>query len=350
MTQKEEREINKVLASADEEWYLQEEIQVHAGQQALRIDKYLLSRLNQISRSRIQQAIQAGSIQVNGATVKSNYKVRPGDLISVFVPHPPQSFGLEPENIPLDIVYEDEYLVVINKTAGLVVHPGIGNHSGTLVNALLYHFGQIPEAENNMGRPGLVHRLDKDTSGLMVIAREEYTLAHLAKQFFKRSINRRYTALVWGRFDEAQGRIEGHIGRHQRQRQIMTVYPEGDFGKTALTHFKVLEDLGYVSLIECRLETGRTHQIRVHMKYIGHPLFGDKTYGGDQIVKGTVFTRYKQFVENNFKLLPRQALHARLLGFEHPKTGKYMEFSSEVPDDMQQVLDRWRTYLSALRH
>ncbi len=350
MTEKDKPGLNKDIHAVEDDWYLQEEIVVHNGQQALRIDKYLMTRLNQISRSRIQQAIEAGSILVNRSQIKSNYKVRPKDLISVFVPHPPQTIGLEPEDIPLDIVYEDKYVVVLNKASGLVVHPGIGNHSGTLVNALLFHFGTMPEAANNNGRPGLVHRLDKDTSGLMVIAREEFALVHLAKQFFNHTINRRYVALVWGSFAEKEGTIEGNIGRHKRHRELMTVYPDGDFGKTAITHYKVLEDLGYVSLVECKLETGRTHQIRVHMKHIGHPIFNDSTYGGNQIVKGTVFTRYKQFVENNFKILPRQALHARLIGFEHPKTGKYMEFSNEMPDEMLQVLNRWRTYLSSLRH
>ncbi len=337
------------ISSNGEDWYLNRTLVVDAGQQPLRIDKFLFHKLERISRNRIQQAIKAGCIQVNGQEIKSNYKVRPGDEIAVFLPHPPSPGKLEPENIPLDIVYEDEYLVVLNKPAGMVVHPGVGNYSGTLVNALLYHFGRLPQPDGETPRPGLVHRLDKDTSGLMVVARDEYTLSHLARQFFERTVQRDYLALVWGTFDQPEGTISGHIGRHLRYRQKMDVFPEGDHGKHAVTHYRVLEDLGYVSLVKCRLETGRTHQIRVHMAWAGHPVFGDPVYGGNRIVKGTVYAKYKQFVENCLKILPRQALHARSLGFRHPVMKKDLLFKTEPPKDMREVLNRWRNYMTYLK-
>lgn len=317
--------------------------EVDKGQEQLRIDKYLLNRIESISRNKIQNAARADSILVNGKPVKSNYKVRPLDVITIVLGTPPYELKSEPENIPLEIVYEDEHLVVINKQAGLVVHPAPGNYTGTLVNALLYHFKHLP-AGKEVSRPGLVHRLDKDTSGLMVIAKEEFAMMHLAKQFFKRTIQRNYTALVWGDFDADSGTIEANIGRNQRFRKIMDVFPDGEHGKEAITHYKVLERFGYVTLVDVKLETGRTHQIRVHMAHLRHPLFNDETYGGDRIVKGTIYSKYKQFVDNCFATLPRQALHARTLGFTHPVSKKELFFESQLPGDFQQLLEKWRNY------
>jgi 23S rRNA pseudouridine1911/1915/1917 synthase len=315
------------------------------GQELLRVDKFLQNRLEKTSRSRIQAAADAGNIHVNGKAVKSNYRVKPGDYIAVVFAHPPRDREIKPENIPLNIVFEDDELIVINKSPGLVVHPGHGNYSGTLVNALMYHFQHLPLYKNKeMPRPGLVHRLDKNTSGIMILAKTEYSMTHLARQFFERSTKRTYQALVWGDVRENRGTITGHIGRDVRDRKLFTVYPEGDQGRHAVTHYKVLERFGYVTLVECKLETGRTHQIRVHLKYIGHPLFNDDTYGGDKILKGTTFTNYKQFVENCFTILPRHALHAKSLGFMHPVTKKEMYYDSELPEDMLQVLEKWRVY------
>ncbi|MGB1971969.1 MAG: RluA family pseudouridine synthase, partial [Flavobacteriaceae bacterium] len=294
------------------------------------------------TRNKIQQAAKAGSIFVNDTPVKSNYKVKGGDVIRVLFGHPPYENLLVPEDLPIDIVYEDDTVIVINKQAGMVVHPGHGNYSGTLINALMFHFENLPKNEQH--RPGLVHRIDKDTSGLLVIAKTEQALTHLSKQFFDKSSERRYLAIVWGNVQEDQGSVEGHIGRHPRNRLQMLVFPEGESGKPALTHYKVKERLGYVTLIECQLETGRTHQIRAHMKHIGHTLFNDERYGGNAILKGTHFSKYKQFVENCFKAMPRQALHAKTLGFEHPKTGKWMQFDSELPQDMSTVLNKWQNY------
>lgn len=316
------------------------------GQQPLRIDKFLINRLEKTSRTRIQNAAAAGNILVNGNPVKSNHKVKSGDVISIVLPEPPREIELIPENIPLDIVYEDEHLLVVNKPAGMVVHPGYGNYSGTLVNALLYHLGESGTAGDDPVRPGLVHRIDKNTTGLLVVAKDEWTMNKLAKQFFDHTVHRRYQAIVWGTFNEKEGTITGHVGRNPKDRTVMHVFPDGNSGKHAVTHYSVLEELGYVSLVECRLETGRTHQIRIHFKYIGHPLFNDADYGGDRILKGTTFTKYKQFVQNCFKILPRQALHARSLGFIHPATGKEVQFETPLPEDMQQVIEKWRTYLS----
>ncbi|MCB0514767.1 MAG: RluA family pseudouridine synthase [Bacteroidetes bacterium] len=313
-------------------------------QSLLRIDKFLGDRLENTSRNRIQNAAKASSILVNGIAVKQNYKVKPNDVISIVLPYPERNNTLEPENIPLDIVYEDEAVLVLNKPAGLVVHPGVGNFDGTLVNGLLYHFQNLP-ARSGDAYPGLVHRIDKDTTGLLVIAKDDESMSFLAKQFFNRTVYRRYIALVWGDLPDEEGIIEGNIGRHARYRKMMDVYPEGDAGKPARTHYKVLERLGYVSVVECRLETGRTHQIRVHFKYIGHPLFNDPLYDGNRIVKGTIYSKYKQFVENCFSLLPRQALHARALGFVHPRTGEYLQFEADMPEDMQTVIDKWRNYM-----
>jgi len=312
------------------------------GQEPLRVDKFLMNFIENATRNKIQQAAKNGHIWVNGAIVKQNYKVKAGDEVKVLFEHPPYEFLLTPENIPLDIVYEDDTLLVVNKPAGMVVHPGHGNYSGTLINALVYHFENLPN--NSFNRPGLVHRIDKDTSGLLVIVKTEAAMTHLAQQFFEKSSEREYVALVWGNVEEDEGTIEGNIGRHPKNRLQMTVYPNGEEGKEAITHYKVLERLGYVTLISCRLETGRTHQIRVHMKYIGHTLFNDERYGGDAILKGTTFTKYKQFVDNAFKVLPRQALHAKTLGFEHPVTGKFMRFDTELPEDMVQCIEKWRNY------
>jgi 23S rRNA pseudouridine1911/1915/1917 synthase len=314
------------------------------GQRALRVDKYLMNLIEKATRNKIQKAATAGNIYVNGFPVKSNYKVKGNDVVTVLFEHPPYEFLLVPENIPLDIVYEDDAVLVVNKPAGMVVHPGHGNYSGTLINALTYHFENLPN--NSSNRPGLVHRIDKDTSGLLVIAKTEEAMTHLAKQFFDKSTEREYVALVWGNVEEEEGTIEGNIGRHPKNRLQNTVYEndEEEKGKPAVTHYKVLERLGYVTLVSCKLETGRTHQIRVHMKYIGHTLFNDERYGGEKILKGTTFSKYKQFVENCFKVLPRQALHARTLGFVHPTTGAFMRFESPIPEDMEACLDKWRNY------
>jgi len=316
------------------------------GQALLRIDKFLTNRMQNTSRSRIQAAAQAGNILVNGQPVKSNYKVKPGDIISIVLAYPPVEKEIIPENIPLNIVYEDKHLVVINKEAGMVVHPGHGNYSGTLVHALAYHLKDAPLFKPGELRPGLVHRLDRFTTGIMVIAKTEIALNHLAHQFYNRTTDRRYMALVWGIPDPEEGTIEGHIGRNPKDRIRMHVFPDGSDGKPAVTHYRVTEKLGYVSLVECKLETGRTHQIRVHFQHIRHPLFNDPVYEGDRILKGTTFSKYKQFIENCFRILPRQALHARSLAFDHPATGKRMAFDSELPEDMQQVIGKWRNYLS----
>ena len=312
------------------------------GQEPLRVDKYLMNRIENATRNKIQNAAKAGSIFVNDKAVKSNYKVKGGDVVRVLFGHPPHENLLVPEDIPIEIVYEDDTVVVINKAAGMVVHPGHGNYSGTLINALLFHFDNLPN--NADERPGLVHRIDKDTSGLLVIAKTEQALTHLSKQFFDKSSERKYLALVWGNPKEEERTIEGHIGRHPKNRLQMMVFPEGEAGKPAITHYKVIERFGYVTLLECQLETGRTHQIRAHMKHIGHTLFNDERYGGNAILKGTHFSKYKQFVENCFKLIPRQALHAKTLGFEHPKTGQWMQFDSEIPQDLAQTLGKWRNY------
>ncbi len=314
------------------------------GQQPLRVDKYLMNKIENATRNKIQKAAKDGNIYVNDSPVKSNYKVKANDVVTVMFEHPPYEFLLVPEDIPIDIVHEDDAVLVVNKPAGMVVHPGHGNYSGTLINALTFHFENLPN--NSSNRPGLVHRIDKDTSGLLVIAKTEEAMTHLAKQFFDKSTEREYVALVWGNIDEDEGTIEGNIGRHPKNRLQNTVFldEEADKGKPAVTHFKVLERLGYVTLVSCSLETGRTHQIRVHLKHIGHTLFNDERYGGDQILKGTHFSKYKQFVENCFKVLPRQALHARTLGFVHPSTGENLRFEAPVPEDMEACLDKWRNY------
>ncbi|WP_418513831.1 RluA family pseudouridine synthase [Corallibacter sp.] len=328
----------------DDELYEHYAFTAEKGQQPLRIDKYLMNFIENATRNKIQTAAKNGSIYVNDIPVKQNYKVKPFDKIRVLFEHPPYEYLLTPENIPLDIVYEDDVLLVVNKPAGMVVHPGHGNYSGTLINALTYHFDNLPN--NSSNRPGLVHRIDKDTSGLLVIAKTEEAMTHLSKQFFDKTSEREYVAIVWGNVEADSGTVEGNIGRHPKNRLQNTVFEgdEADKGKPAVTHYKVIERLGYVTLVSCKLETGRTHQIRVHMKHIGHTLFNDERYGGEKILKGTTFSKYKQFVDNCFKVLPRQALHAKTLGFEHPITGAFMRFNSEIPEDMQQCIDKWRNY------
>ncbi|MBY0244306.1 MAG: RluA family pseudouridine synthase [Sphingobacteriaceae bacterium] len=316
---------------------------VDKGQTLMRIDKYLMHKLENASRNRIQNSIDAENVLVNNKTIKASYKVKPFDEISIVFPHPPRDTEVYPENIALDIVYEDDDLLIVNKPAGMVVHPGINNYTGTLVNALAYHFEQLPHLPGNEGRPGLVHRIDKDTSGLLLISKNETTMTKLAKQFFDHTITRKYIALTWG--DIAQdGSVSGYIGRSAKNRTVMDLYDEEEKGKWSVTHYKVLERLGYVTLISCELETGRTHQIRAHMQHIGHPLFSDATYGGDKILKGTTFAKYKQFVNNCFEMMPRQALHAQSLGFIHPTTKKYIEFEAPLPIDFKSVLTKWRNY------
>lgn len=314
----------------------------NAGQEPLRIDKFLMNFIESATRNKIQQAAKAGNILVNDTAVKSNYKVKPQDVVRVVLAYPPPENLLVAEDIPLDIVYEDDALIVVNKPAGMVVHPGHGNYSGTLVNGLIHHIENLPKNANQ--RPGLVHRIDKDTSGLLVVAKTEFALAHLSKQFFDRTTERLYYALVWGNIEDDEGTIEGNIGRSLKNRLQMAVFTNGDFGKHAVTHYKVLERLTYVTLVQCKLETGRTHQIRAHFKHIGHTLFNDERYGGNDILKGTTFTKYKQFVQNCFNALPRQALHAKTLGFTHPISGEFLRFNSEIPEDIANCLTKWRTY------
>jgi len=321
-------------------------LKVDAGQSPMRIDKYLSNRIDNASRSKIQAAADAGNILVNKSQVKSNYKVKPNDDIQIVMDYPRREIEIIPEDISLDIVYEDDQVIVINKQPGLVVHPGHGNYTGTLVNALAYYYKDLPLFNSEDPRPGLVHRIDKETSGLMVIAKTELAKNKLSLQFYNKTTQRKYQAIIWGNPKEKAGTISGNIGRSHSNRQVFTVFPEGDNGKHAVTHYKLIEELGYVNLVECQLETGRTHQIRVHMKFLGHPIFNDSNYGGAQILRGTTFTKYKQFVQNCFKVLPRQALHAKLLGFIHPTTGEELIFDSELPNDMQMVIERWRNYIA----
>lgn len=320
--------------------------EVDKGQRAMRVDKYLAMHIVNVSRNRIQQAAEANCILVNDIPVKSNYKIKPLDTISVVMDRPRRELEIIPEDIPLDIVYEDADLMVINKPPGLVVHPGFGNYQGTMVNAIAYKLKDTPEYDAKDPRLGIVHRIDKDTSGLIVVAKNAYAKAHLSAQFFHKTTKRQYVALVWGSIEEDEGRIEGNIGRSLKDRMLMTVFPNGEHGKTAVTHYKVLERLGYVSLVQCKLETGRTHQIRVHMKYIGHTLFNDERYGGNEILKGTNFAKYKQFVQNCFSICPRQALHAQTLGFVQPRTGEELLFEAPLPKDITDLLDKWRGYIS----
>lgn len=316
------------------------------GQGQMRVDKYLAMHIVGVSRNRIQQAAEADCILVNEIPVKSNYKIKPLDTISVVMNRPPRELEIIPEDIPLDIVYEDEDLMVINKPPGLVVHPGFGNYQGTMVNAVAYKLKDTPEYDAKDPRLGIVHRIDKDTSGLIVVAKNAYAKAHLSAQFFNKTTKRQYVALVWGSVEADEGRIEGNIGRSLKNRMLMTVFPDGDFGKHAVTHYKVIERMSYVSLVQCRLETGRTHQIRAHMKHIGHTLFNDERYGGNEILKGTNFAKYKQFVQNCFSICPRQALHAQTLGFIQPRTGEELMFEAPIPKDMTLLLDKWRGYIA----
>jgi 23S rRNA pseudouridine1911/1915/1917 synthase len=319
------------------------------GQEVVRVDKYLLDRMPNTSRNKIQVAAKNGNVVANGQVVKQNYKVKPKDRVSIVLPYPVRELELIPENIPIDIIYEDDYLIVLNKPDNMVVHPGYGNYTGTLVNALVYHFEQLPHRSQDFyGRPGLVHRLDKHTTGVMVIAKTEQALTDLAFQFFNRTTERRYHALVWGDVLEDEGTIDVPIGRSIKNRKVMTPFPEGDYGKHAVTHYKVLKRFGYVTLIECKLETGRTHQIRVHMKSIGHPLFHDLEYGGDRILKGTTFGSYKKFIENCFSELNGQVLHAKTLGFTHPQTKKWMAFDSELPNHFSVILEKWERYSKSI--
>lgn len=335
-------------AADDQELYEHHRIVADPGQGLMRLDKFLFEHMAGASRSRIAAAARNGNVLVNGKPEKPSHKVKPKDVISLVLPHPVREVELAPEDIPLEVLYEDKQVLVLNKQPGLVVHPGHGNWTGTLVNGLLFHFGKLPSSPNQpVPRPGLVHRLDKDTSGVMVIGKTDEALTHLARQFFDRTNDRRYLALVWGDFTEDEGVIEGNLGRSVKDRTVMQVFADPEIGKTAITRWKVVERFTYVTLVECKLETGRTHQIRAHMKHIGHPLFNDGPYGGDRVLKGTVFTKYKQFVENCFKLLPRQALHACMLEIEHPATGKRMKFESPLPADMQTVLAKWRTYTAS---
>ena len=333
---------NNEVLEPEEELYEHYRYEVAKGQALLRIDKYLMLMIPNATRNKIQNAATNGDIYVNDVPVKSNYKVKPLDVVRILLAHPPFENRVDPENIPLDIVYEDDTLLLINKPPNFVVHPGHGNYTGTLVNALAYHFENLPL--NSSERPGLVHRIDKDTSGLLVIAKTEIAMTHLAKQFEDKTTEREYIALVWGNVKEDEGRIEGNIARHVKDRMQMAVFADPEIGKPAVTHYKVLERFGYVTLISCKLETGRTHQIRVHLKHIGHTLFNDERYGGNLILKGTTFTKYKQFIDNCFKTLPRQALHAKTLGFIHPTTKEYMRFDTELPQDMHDVIEKWRNY------
>jgi len=313
------------------------------GQNPLRVDRFLMNFVEFATRNKIQQSVKAGNVRVNDKVVKSNHKVKGGDVVTIVLDYPKETNELLPQDIPIIINYEDDDLLIVNKEAGMVVHPGFGNYDGTLVNALAFHFQNLP----NMGeeeRPGLVHRIDKNTSGILVVAKTERAMTILAKKFEDRDLNRKYIALVWGDVKEDEGTITGNIGRSLKNRKVMDVFPDGEYGKYAVTHYKVLERFGYTTLVECKLETGRTHQIRVHFKSIGHTLFNDEEYGGDAILKGTTFTKYKQFVQNCFKICPRQALHAKSLGFEHPTTKKEVFFDSDLADDMQELIEKWRKY------
>ena len=339
--------MSDVTQETDEEEDLFEHyrIVVDKGQSPMRLDKFLSLHVPNATRTKIQNGIDVAAIKVNDTPSKASYKVKPGDVIVLALPQPPRDTEIIPEDIPLDIIYEDEEITLVNKPAGMVVHPAFGNWTGTLVNALVHHFQHLPTGRNGDIRPGLVHRIDKDTSGLLVIARSEYGMTYLAKQFFEHTIERTYYALVWGEPKEPKGTIEGHIGRSAKDRRVMDIFPDGSQGKQAVTHYEVLKNLRYVSLVKCTLETGRTHQIRAHMHHLGHPIFNDSVYGGDRIRRGTSSGGYKAFVENCFKILPRQALHAKSLGINHPKTKEFMQFDTELPEDFVQVLAKWENYV-----
>lgn len=341
---------NPDIQETSDELYERFSITIDKGQEPLRIDKFLMHRIEGATRNKLQQAINLGMVLVNGKEIRPNYKIKPLDSIIVYSDMSPEETDVVPEKMELNIVYEDTDLMIINKPAGMVVHPGSGNYSGTLLNGVSYYLQQQNPAisEDVLPRFGLVHRIDKNTSGLLVLAKTDKTMRHLAKQFFDHTISRKYVALVWGDMQNDTGTIVAHVGRNLRFRKLFEAYPEGDHGKEAITHYKVLERFGYVTLVQCILETGRTHQIRVHMKYIGHPLFNDDFYGGDKIVKGTVFTKYKQFVDNCFQICPRQALHAKTLGFVHPTTGEEIFFEAPLPADIEQVIEKWRKYANSV--
>lgn len=347
------KDADNELINDDEEQELYEHhrIIVDKGQEMVRIDKFIVNRIQNATRNKVQQAIDAGNVKVNEKSVKSNYKIKPFDVITIFYAHPPKETELIPEDIPITIVYEDDDIVVVNKKPGMVVHPSYGHYSGTLVNALAYHIKQLASKSQiingqEIPRPGLLHRIDKNTSGILIVAKTDLAMQRLSLDFFHHNLDRRYYALAWGNFEEDEGTINAYVGRNLKNRKVMDVFPNQDFGKSAITHYKVLERFGYVTLIECKLETGRTHQIRVHMKHIGHPLFNDNEYGGDRIVKGTTFAKYRQFVENCFEICPRQALHAKSLEITHPRSGKKIKFDSELPYDMQQLIEKWKNYKS----
>ena len=346
------QELDEQEVGQGDELFVHFSLIVDKGQAPVRIDLFLMDRITKITRNKLQSVIKAGNVLVNDKVIKANYKVRPLDNIQIVLPEPPEEHSVEPENIPLNIVYEDDDVMVINKPAGLVVHPGLGNRNGTLVNALAFYFKfELPIKEGNIAdRPGLVHRIDKDTTGLMVIAKTEYAMSHLAKQFFDHTVQREYTALIWGEMEPPDGRIKGNLARNPSNRMQMTVFPEGNIGKEAITNYNTFESFYYTSLVNCRLETGRTHQIRAHLTYHGHPLFSDARYGGDVIRKGTIYTKYRQFVDNCFKICPRQALHARTLGFVHPVSGKNMFFECPIPEDFQQLVDKWRNYIQSRKN
>ncbi len=330
----------------DDELFEHHRIVADPKQALLRVDKFLMDRLPNVTRNRLQKAIEDGFVKVNDAKIKSNYRVHPADVITIALPEPPRDTEVVPEDIPLDIIYEDDDLMVVNKEAGMVVHPAYQNWNGTLVNALSFHFQQLPTLPGNQGRPGLVHRIDKDTSGLLVVAKSELAMQSLARQFFDHSIERTYLALAWGEPEPQSGTIDVPLGRSQKDRRVVQAYPEGEgYGRHAVTHYKTLQQLRYVTLLQCNLETGRTHQIRAHLKHMGHPLFNDAMYGGDKVVKGTTFSKYKQFVENCFKIMPRQALHAKSLGFMHPRSGIWVQFETELPQDFKDVLEKWNHYV-----
>jgi 23S rRNA pseudouridine1911/1915/1917 synthase len=330
----------------NEDLFEHHRIEVDEGQNPVRIDKYIAGKLTNITRNKVQNAIDLGFVKVNGLEIKSNYKVRPKDLIIISLPEPPRDTDAKPENIPLDILFEDDDIIIVNKPAGMVVHPAFQNWTGTLVNALLYHFHDLPAHAGFDTRPGLVHRIDKDTSGLLVVAKNEVSLNQLARQFYHHTIKREYVAMVWGVPSPPAGTIKINIGRSLKDRRIVSAFPDGDLGREAVTNYRIVSDLRYVSLVECSLETGRTHQIRAHMKYMGHPLFNDHAYGGDKILKGTVFSKYKSFVENCFKFLPGQALHAKTLGFIHPISGKSMLFEARLPAGFTALIEKWEKYIN----
>ena len=349
MSEPSQESVEITATSGEGELYEHYRVVADKGQQLLRVDKFLINLMHDTSRNRIQAAAEAGCIHVNGRAVKSNYRVKPNDVVTLMLNRPKFDSSIKPEDIPLDIVYEDEQLIVINKPAGLVVHPGCGNYSGTLVNALAWHLRDNPNYDPNDPTVGLVHRIDKDTSGLLVVAKTPEAKTHLCAQFFKKTTRRRYNALVWGNCQSESGRIEGNIARHPKDRLQMAVFPpDSEVGKPAVTHYSVMERFGYVTLVECVLETGRTHQIRAHMKHIGHPLFADERYGGDQILWGARSSNYTAFVRNCMSVCPRQALHARTLGFRHPATGEEMDFEAPWPDDFSALIERWRTYTAHL--